>query len=332
MKFGIKVPTSVAHALEIDKRNGNTLWANTIAKEMKDVCIAFKCLNPGERAPLTTSGLNATFFDIKNEDFQRKARMVAGRHMTSAPMIMTYASMVSPETIRIALTLAALNDLEVKAADILNAYISAPIKEKVWCALGPEFGSGAGKSAIIFHTLYGLKSAGAAFHAHLADCMQHLGYMTCPANLDLWYKEVTRPVTGISYYFYILIYIDDVLCIHHDAMPVQHFTLKPSSVGNPSMYLGAKLKLMQMSNEVWAWGLSPSKYIKEAVSNCKKHLKSNCDGRHVLPTQAANPFVIGYEPELDETPALDPDRALYFQSIIGMMQWMCNIGRIHIAM
>ncbi len=97
--------------------------------------------------------------------------MVAGGHMTSAPTIMTYPSMVSSETVCIALTLAALNDLEVKAADILNAYISAPIKEKVWHALGPEFGPNAGKSAIIVHALYGLKSAGAAFHAHLADCM-----------------------------------------------------------------------------------------------------------------------------------------------------------------
>ncbi len=40
---------------------------------------------------------------------------------------------------------------------------------------------------------------------------------------------------------------------------------------------------------------------------------------------------MGYEPELDETSALDPDRASYFQSIIGMMQWMCEIRCIDIA-
>jgi hypothetical protein len=50
-----------------------------------------------------------------------------------------------------------------------------------------------------------------------------------------------------------------------------------------------------------------------------------------MPTQAANLFVMGYEPELDKTPALDPDRALYFQSIIGVMRWMCKIGCINIA-
>jgi hypothetical protein len=181
----------VDHALEINQRNGNTLWADTIAKETKDVCIAFKYLNPGERAPLDYKWITChMIFDIKIEDVRRKDCMVAGGHMTGVPMIMTYASVVSRDTIRIALTLVALNDLEVNAADILNAYISAPIKENVWCALGPEFDPNAVKSAIIVRALYSLKSSGAVFHVHLADCMQHLGYTSCPANLDLWYKEV----------------------------------------------------------------------------------------------------------------------------------------------
>ena len=60
-----------------------------------------------------------------------------------------YASVVSRETVRLALTIAALNDLEVKVGDILNAYITAPITEKVWTVLGPEFGPDQGRSAVI---------------------------------------------------------------------------------------------------------------------------------------------------------------------------------------
>jgi hypothetical protein len=113
--------------------------------------------------------------------------------------------------------------------------------------------------------------------------------MSCPADPDLWYKEVKQPDNGEPYYSYILIYVDDILCTHHNAMPVldkldKYFTLKPTSVGNPSMYLSAKLKLMQMKNDIWAWSMSPSQFIKEAVSNCEKHLKSNYDGWYVLPT------------------------------------------------
>ena len=68
-------------------------------------------------------------FDIKMEDFKRKARYVAGGHMTDTPATITYASVVSRETVMIALMIAALNDLEVKSTDIANTYVSAPCKE-----------------------------------------------------------------------------------------------------------------------------------------------------------------------------------------------------------
>ncbi len=70
---------------------------------------------------------------------------------------------MSRETMRLALTFAFLNDLKVKVGNVLNAYITALVKEKVWTILGPEFGLDSGKSAIIVRALYGLKSAGAAF-------------------------------------------------------------------------------------------------------------------------------------------------------------------------
>jgi hypothetical protein len=43
-KFGIEVPKTVKEALELDKKNCNTFWAEAIAKGMKDICVAFKIL------------------------------------------------------------------------------------------------------------------------------------------------------------------------------------------------------------------------------------------------------------------------------------------------
>jgi len=81
MKFGIEVPTSVDHALEIDKKNGNSFWADAIAKEMKDVRIAFQCLNDGDRAPIGYKWIKChMIFDIKIEDFRRKAHGCGGTH------------------------------------------------------------------------------------------------------------------------------------------------------------------------------------------------------------------------------------------------------------
>ncbi len=45
--------------------------------------------------------------------------------------------------------LAALNLLEVMAADIMNAYITALCKEKIWTTLSSEFGKDKCKKAII---------------------------------------------------------------------------------------------------------------------------------------------------------------------------------------
>ena len=114
--------------------------------------------------------------------------------------------------------------------------------------------------------LYGLKSSGAAFHAHLADCMRSIGCTSCRGDNDLWMKPDTDP-DGDKYYSYILCYVDDVLVLHHGAMTTlmkidKYFKLKPSSIGDPDIYLGAKLKYTRAENGVWCWTLSPSKYVQ----------------------------------------------------------------------
>jgi hypothetical protein len=45
---------------------------------------------------------------------------------------------MSRDTVRIALLIAALHDHDVKAADVQNAYLTAPMTEKVWTKCGPE--------------------------------------------------------------------------------------------------------------------------------------------------------------------------------------------------
>ena len=88
-------------------------------------------------------------FDIKQEYFRCKARMVAGGHTTEARVTITYASVVSRESVRIAPFLEALNDVEVKTADIENAYITDPCSKKIYMVLGPKFGLEAGKKAFV---------------------------------------------------------------------------------------------------------------------------------------------------------------------------------------
>jgi hypothetical protein len=218
-KFGIGVPKTVKEALALEHKNGNTLWVDAIAKETKEVCIAFNILSDGHSAPIGYQKIPChMIYDVKMEDFRQKARLVAGGHQTEAPATITYASVVSHETVHLALTIASLNELKVKVGDVLNAYITAPVKEKVWTVLGLEFGYDASKSAIIVPAFYGLKRAGEAFQAYLASFMHQMGYTSSKADPNLWLKAMTRPEDNVHYYACILCYVDDILCIHHKTM------------------------------------------------------------------------------------------------------------------
>ena len=115
---------------------------DAISKEMTNVRVAFEILKDGDRAPIGHKKINFhLIYDVKMEGFRRKARIVAGGNMTETPKCMTYSSVVGRETVRIALTIAALNDLQVKAGDVMNAYAAAPCSKKIWTVLGKEFGA-----------------------------------------------------------------------------------------------------------------------------------------------------------------------------------------------
>ena len=75
--------------------------------------------------------------------------MVAGGHMTTSPSSLTYSSVVSRDSVSIALAIAALNGLSTLACDIQNAYLTAPGGEKIWRTAGPEFGSEKGKNMLV---------------------------------------------------------------------------------------------------------------------------------------------------------------------------------------
>ena len=143
---------------------------------MENVRVAFKVSPDGKSVPIGHQFVKCHMvFDVKIEDFRCKARLVAGGHMTKALATIIYASIVSRETVRIVLMIATLNDLEVKSGNILNAYVQAPVTEKVWTTLGPQFCKDARKTAVVVRALYSLKSAGAAIKIHLARCMESLG-------------------------------------------------------------------------------------------------------------------------------------------------------------
>ena len=79
-----------------------------------------------------------------------------------------YSGVVGIESVRIALFLAQLNNLQVCAADVSGAFLHGICHEKIYTHAGPKFGDLAGRFMIMNKAIYGLCSASAMFHEHLA--------------------------------------------------------------------------------------------------------------------------------------------------------------------
>jgi len=175
-------------------------------------------------------------FDIKM-DFTRKARFVAGCHTTETPASTTYSSVVSRDSVHIAFMFAALNDLDILAADVGNAYLNADCREKIWTIADPEFGSKVGTVMIIEKALYGLKTSGAAWRALLASSLTELGYESTKADPDVRICAAVKPDV-FEYYEMLLVYVDDILVIAFDLKLTMNaigklYRLKEGTVGPP---------------------------------------------------------------------------------------------------
>jgi len=340
-KFGIEIPKTVEEAYEIDRATGASHWARAIEKEMRNVKVAFEKLDGITEDKMRTGKVKPEFtycsthmiFNIKMDGkFTRKARLVADGHKTQPLSSITYSSVVSRDSIRITLTLASLNSLDVSSCDIGNAYLNAACREKLWTVAGPEFGSDKGSVMIIARALYGLKSSGAAWRSSLAETMEALGYRPTQADPDVWIKQAYKR-SGEPYYKYLLIYVDDVLHIAENteedmAKLGRAYRLK-DRVGPPDRYLGGNIEKVQTDDGSVAWSLSCYDYLNNAL----KQVQDELSERNLSLKQSETglrPHPSSYRPEVDVTQVLDEEKTNRFHHLIGILRWAIELGRVDI--
>ena len=328
-KFGLRVPDTPKEAYEIDRENGNTFWADAITKEMQNNYVAFDVKGPGEKAPPGYKHIpHRMVFEIKL-DFTRKARLVAGGHKTDPPIQMTYSSVVSRESVRIAFLIAALNDIDLMAADVGNAYLNAPTKEKVYIITGPEFGPEEGRVAVIVRALYGLKSSGAQWRSHFAATLRDLGFQSCLADPDVWFRPATKD-NDDEYYEYILVYVDDLLVCSHKAAQIlteleERYKYRLKDVGPPKRYLGAIIGKYELDHNCTTWFLTAQEYLEKALPIVEQKQGT------LATNKVSTPLPSNCHPELDESPFLSPDDVELYQSYIGTLRWAVELGRIDLT-
>ncbi|MGH3054679.1 MAG: reverse transcriptase domain-containing protein, partial [Gaiellaceae bacterium] len=189
----MKVPRTEKEALAFDQANGNNLWKDAIQKEI-DMIKEYETFrdyghSKSVAAPADHKRICCHLvFDVKF-DLRRKARLVAGGHLTDPPKDSVYSGVASMRSICMCLFLAELNGLATCAADVGNAYLEAQTKEKLYIVAGPEFGSLHAHILIFNKALYGLRTSGARWHERMADVLRTLGWIPSYADLDVWMKD-----------------------------------------------------------------------------------------------------------------------------------------------
>ena len=138
-QYGVELPTSVDHAYALEREHGNTLWRDAIAREMKNLNVAFDILDEGSKPPPGYRKTSGHMIYYVRMTLERKALWVKNGHRAPEPEQSTFSGVVSRESIRIALTYTSLNGLLVFGADIQHAYLRAPNSEKHFIICGPEF-------------------------------------------------------------------------------------------------------------------------------------------------------------------------------------------------
>ena len=334
------MPHSVEEAIRINKETGTDFWTRAIEKELWKVRVAWEVRNDlsvddvrkGKALIGYTEIKCHMVFDVK-VDFSRKARFVAGGHMTDAPNSITYSSVVSRDSVRLAFLIAELNGLDVMTCDIGNAYLNAPCREKVWFKGGAETGEDCGKVLVVTRALYGLKSSGASWRSTLMSTLIELGFEETLADPDVWRRPATRE-NGTEYYELCLVYVDDILLVSHNPRPSllqigAFYELKGGSLGNPETYLGAQVYRHYLRDGRKAWGMSSEKYTKNAVQTVEALLHEDGDGFHLKST-VKQPLPTTYKPELDISRELGPRLTSRFRQLIGILRWAVELGRVDI--
>ena len=127
-------------------------------------------------------------------DLSRKLHYVVVGYLTDPPSSMTYASVVSRDSVGIAFLIAAMNDLKILVGDIQNIYLHTNTKEKLYFYASSEWKADEGRPLVIVQALCGLKSSAFKWRNHLADTLvNYMGFRSSLADPGVWIKSETIP-------------------------------------------------------------------------------------------------------------------------------------------
>ena len=186
------------------------------------------------------------------------------------------------------------------------------------------------------------KSVGRDYWLYLRSCKEFLGCNPYKADPDILMRKGKQD-DNTDYWKYVLLYVDNCLYISVNPESIvqdkigKYFLLKEASIGEPDVYLRGKVRRVELESGEMCWAFGLSQYVGEACWSVRNHLKEKNSDAYVqectyfMPKKAPTPMLNKYCPKIDISPELNVTDAAYYQSLIGILRWMVELGRVHIT-
>jgi hypothetical protein len=248
-------------------------------------------------------------FDVKS-DSRKKARLVA-KGFSQVEGI-DYDQIFSPvvwfETLQIILALAAIQNWEIKAVDVRDAYLYGKLNEEIYMEQPEGFKVPGREHWVLqlWHALYGLKQAGLSWWNALSQSMSELGFkhLRSDEGIFVYHKHNQTVVT--------VVYVDDAFFWGSKNSPLVN-KLKDAFIAKWECREldGKEFLCMRITWKGWCVYLDQCAYLEKVLKHC------NMENAQFAPT----PLPEGYISIPNDKPV---DLTLWsrFQTVIGLLLYL----------
>jgi hypothetical protein len=140
---------------------------------------------------------------------RHKARLVAlgCSQIPGIDFTETFAPVVRLESMRAALAIAALQDLEIIQMDIRGAYLNGELKEEIYMRQPPGFDDGTGRVWKLLKTIYGLKQSGREWNREFDRKLTSIQLTKTAVDHCVYFRERDGERTWVT------VWVDDLLIL-----------------------------------------------------------------------------------------------------------------------
>ena len=254
---------------------------------------------------------NRWVFDVKT-DGRKRARLVAKgfSQVEGLDYDQVFSPVVRFETVRLILSLAALQNWTVTGLDVRNAYLYGKLDEEIYMEQPEGFRAPGQEHSVLrlLRALYGLKQAGLAWWRTLRDSMIELGFEGLTSDAGLF---IFRNKDG---FVIAVIYVDDAIFCGPNKALVHELKAKfmkrweCRDLGDVTEFL--RMRITQEGSQVH---LDQSTYLETVLQRCGMQ---DCKS-------AVTPLPAGYMPEaVAQDTAIDPELRSRYQTVIGSLLYL----------